>query len=107
MSWVYCLIQASFFGGYDGCQNGDRGCGWCGSVGMVGVVCDVRMGVAVGCVGTRGEGVVSSRGSVRVADGGGTGWKDCCRFPDAVSGELREDLPYCLPFTLNISKLCL
>ena len=51
--------------------------------------------------------MVSSGGSVSVADGGGTGWKDCCMFPDVISGELCEDLPYCLPFTFNISEVCL
>ena len=66
----------------------------------------MRIGVAVGCVGTRGEGAVSSGGIVCVADGGGTEWKDCCRFSDWISGELREDLPYRLPFTLNISEVC-
>ena len=34
------------------------------------VVCGVRMDVALGSVGTRGEVVVSSGGSVSVADGG-------------------------------------
>ena len=92
---------------YYGCKSGDGGCGWCGSVGVVGVVCGVRIGVAVGCVGTRGEGAVSSGGSVCVADGGGTGWKDCCRFSDWISGELWEDLPYHFPFTLNIGEVCL
>ena len=53
----------------------------------------MRMGVAVGCVGTRGEGVVNIGGSVSVADGGGARWKDCCRFPNGISGELQEDLP--------------
>ena len=38
------------FGGYDGYESGDRGCGWFGSVGVVEVVCSVRMGVAVGSV---------------------------------------------------------
>ena len=76
-------------------------------VGVVGVVCGVRIGVAVDCVGTRAEGVVSNGGSVCVADGGGTGWKDCCRFSDWISRELWEDLPYCLPFMLNISEACL
>ena len=40
-------------------------------VGVLEMVCGLRMGVAVGGVGTRGEGVVSSGGSVSVADGGG------------------------------------
>ena len=61
--------------------------------------------MAVCCVGNTGEGLVSSGGSVSVADGGRTEWKDCCRFPDGISGELREDLPYRLPFTINISDV--
>ena len=73
---------------------------------MVGVVCGVTMDVAVGCVRTRGEGVTSSGGSVSVADGGGTEWKDCCRFRDGISRELWEDLSYRLPFTLNVSEVC-
>ena len=68
---------------------------------MVEVVCDVRMGVRVDGVGNRGEGVVS----VSVADGGGARSRDCCRFPDGIFRELWEDLPYCLPFTLNISDV--
>ena len=72
---------------------------------VVGVICGARIGVAVGCVGTRGEGVVSSRGSISVADGGGTGWGDCCRFPHGISRDLQEDLPYRLPFTLNIGDV--
>ena len=36
------------------------------------------------------------------ADCGGASWRDCCRFPDGIFGELREDLPYRLPFTLDI-----
>ena len=71
------------------------------------VVCGVRMGVAVGGVGTRGESVVSSGGSVNVADSGGARWKDCCRFPDGIFGELWEDLSYRLPFTLNIGDVFL
>ena len=42
-------------------------------IGVEGEVCGVRMGVAVSCMGTRGKGVVSTGGSVNVADGGGTG----------------------------------
>ena len=76
-------------------------------VGVMEMVCGLRMGVAVGGVGTRGEGVVSSGGNVSVADGGGARWKDCCRFPDGISGELWEDLPYRLPFTLNIGDVFL
>ena len=36
-------------------------------------------------------------------DGGGARWRDCCRFSNGIFGELREDLPYRLPFTLDIS----
>ena len=53
------------------CESGDKGCGSCGDVGVVEVVCGVRMGVAVGGVKATGKGVVSSGGSVSVADGGG------------------------------------
>ena len=53
------------------CESGDKGCGWCGDVDVVEVVCGVRMGVAVGGVRATGNGVVSSGGSVSVADGGG------------------------------------
>ena len=52
------------------------------------MVCDVRMGVAVSCLGTRGEGVVSSGGSVSVANSRGARWKDSCRFSDVISKEL-------------------
>ena len=69
---------------------------------MVEVVCGVRIGVAIGCVGTRGEGVVTSGGSASVADGGGVRWKDCSRCPNGISGDLQGNLPYCLPFTRNI-----
>ena len=54
------------FGGYNGCESDDRGCGWCGGIGWSGgagvveVVCVMRMGVGIGGVGNRGEGVVSS-----------------------------------------------
>ena len=47
------------FGEYDGCEIGDRGCGWCGGVGwsvgavVVEVVCSMRMGVGIGGVGNR------------------------------------------------------
>ena len=53
------------------CENGDKGCGWCGDIGVVEVVCGVRMGVAVGSVRATGKGVVSSGGSVSVVDDGG------------------------------------
>ena len=41
------------FGGYGGCESGDRSCGWCSSIGwcsgvaVVEVACGVRMGVGV------------------------------------------------------------
>ena len=87
----FCLFTASLFGGYDGCESGDISCGWCGGVGrcsgagVVEVVCDVRMGVGVGGVTNRGQGVVSSGGNVTVADGGGARWRDCCRTPMGFS----------------------
>ena len=60
------------FGEYDGCESGDRGCGWCGGVGVLEVVCGVAMGVGVDVgVGSRGEAVVSSGGNVSAAGGGG------------------------------------
>ena len=71
MSRVVCLFQVWLFRGYDGCESYDRGCAWCSSVGVVDLVCGVRMGVAVGGVGTIGRGVVSSGRSVSVADSGG------------------------------------
>ena len=65
----------------------------------------MRMGVGMAGVGKRGGGVVSSGGNVSVtdggADGGGAMWGDRCRFPDGIFGELREDLPYHLPFTFH------
>ena len=70
---------------------------------MVEVVCSMRMSVGVGGVGNRGEGEVSSGGAER----GGARWKDCCRFPNGNSGELREDLPCRLPFTLDIDNVFL
>ena len=105
------------FGGYDGCESGDRGCGWCGGVGCSGgagvveVICSMRVGVGIGGVGNRGGSVVSSGGNVSVtdggADGGGARWWDCCRFPDGIFGVLQEDLPYHLPFMLNIGNVFL
>ena len=74
-------------------------------VGVVDVVCSVRMGVGVGRVGNRGGGVVSGGGNVSATDGGGAKWRDCCRFPDEILGEIRENLPYRLPFTLNIGNV--
>ena len=74
-----CHFPASLFEGYDGCENGDRGCGWCGGVGcssgvdVVKVVCGVRMGLGVSDVGNRGEGKVSSGENVSVTDGGADG----------------------------------
>ena len=51
--------------------------------------------------------MVSGGGNASVADGGadsgGARWRDWCRFADGIFGELREDLPYCLPFTRDIS----
>ena len=72
---------------------------------MVEVVSGVGIGVGVDGAGNKGEGVVSSGGN-NVA-GGEARWRDCCRFPDGVFGELWEDLPYCLPFTLNIGNVFL
>ena len=54
----------------------------------------MRIGVGVGSVRNREEGVVSSGGNFIVADGGGAWWRDCCRFPDVIFGEPWEDLPY-------------
>ena len=75
------------------------------------VVCGVRMGMGVGGVGNREEVVVSSGGNVSVADGGADGggarWRDCCRFPDGIFGELWEVLPYRFTFTLDIGDVFL
>ena len=105
-SRIFCLFPEWLFGEYDGCESGDRGCGWCGGVRVVEIVCGVRIGVGVGGVGCE-EGVVSGRGNVSVADGGGDRWRDCCRFPAGIFGELWEDLPYCFPFTLDIGDVFL
>ena len=43
----FCLFQAWLFGGFDGCESGDRGCGWCRDVDVLEVACVKRMGVAV------------------------------------------------------------
>ena len=74
---------------------------------MVEVFYSVTMGVGVGGVGNRGRSVESGGGDASVADGGADGggarWRDCCRFSDGIFGELQEDLPYRLPFTLNFT----
>ena len=85
---------------------------WCsGGVGVVEVLCSVRMGVGVGDVGNRERTVVSGGGNDSVTDGGGNGGgarlRDCCRFPDGIFQKLREDLPYRLSFTLDISDVFL
>ena len=71
-------------------------------VGVVEVFYSVTMGVGVGGVGNRGRSVESGGGDASVADSGGARWRDCCRFSDGILGELREDLPYRLPFMLNV-----
>ena len=45
---------------------------------------------------------MSGGGDASVADGGGTRWRNCCRFPDGIFGEPQEDLPYRRPLTLDI-----
>ena len=57
--------MAWLFGGYDGCESGDRGFS-CSVVllGVVEVLCSVRMGVEVGGVVNRERGVVSGGGNV-------------------------------------------
>ena len=66
----------------------------------------VTMSVGVGGVGNRGKSAESGGGDACVADsgadGGGARWRDCYRFSDGIFGELREDLPYRFPFTLNV-----
>ena len=62
----------------------------------------VTMCVGVGGVENRGRSEESGGGDASVADGGRARWRDCCRFSDGIFGDLREDLPYCLPFTLNV-----
>ena len=47
--------------------------------------------------------MVSGGRNTSVADGERPRWRACCRFPDGIFGELREDLSYRLPFTLDIS----
>ena len=70
-------------------------------IGVVEVFYSVTMGMGVGGVGNRGS-VESGGGDASVADGGGARWRDCCRFYDGIFGELQEDLPYRLPFTLSV-----
>ena len=71
----------------------------------------MRIGVGMGVVGNRGRGVASSGGNVSVtdggADGGGARWRDCCRFANWIFGELQEDLPYHLQFTLHTGDVFL
>ena len=115
VSMVFGLFLMKFVGRYDGCESGDRGCGWCcgvgwcGGAGMVEVVGSMKMCVGIGSVGNRGEGLVSSGGNVSVtdggADGGGARWRDCYRFPDGIFGELREDVPYHVTFMLDINNV--
>ena len=104
---VFLSFSARLFGGYDGCESGDGTCDWCGGLGWyggVGVV-EVFYSVTMG-VGDRGRSVKSGGRDASVADGGADGggarWRDCCRISDGIFGELREDLPYRLPFTLNV-----
>ena len=73
---------------------------------MVEVFCSMTMGVGVGGVGNWGGSVDSGGGDASVAgggaDGGGVRWRDYCRFSDGIFVELWEDLPYRLPFTLDL-----
>ena len=109
---VFIFYQAGLFAEYDWYESGERGCGWCGWVGVgelvwrCGGVGDVGKSVGVGGAGNIGEVGVSSGGNVSVA-GGGARWRDCCRCPDGIFGELCEDLPYRLPFMLDISDVFL
>ena len=61
----------------------------------------------MGGVRNRGGDAVSSGGNVSLtdvgADGGWARWRDGCRFPNGIFGELREDLPHHLSFTLHMS----
>ena len=102
-----CLFQAWLFGGCDGCESGDGGWGWCGGVGVVELVCGLRICVGVGDVGNRGEGVVRSAANVGVGDGGEARCRDCYMFPNGIFGELWEDRLYRLPFMFDISKVFL
>ena len=65
----------------------------------------MKLGVRVRGVRNREEGEVSSEGNVIVADGGGAMWRDFCRFPSGIFGELWEDLTYHLRFTINIGDV--
>ena len=65
----------------------------------------MKLGVRVRGVRNREEGEVSSGGNVIVADGGGAMWRDFCRFPSGIFGELWEDLTYHLRFTINIGDV--
>ena len=77
---------------------------------MVKVFYRVAMDVGVGGVGNRGRSVQSDGVDASVADGGAAGkaaggaarWRACCSFSNRIFGELREDLPYRLPFSLNV-----
>ena len=53
------------------------------------MVCGVRMGVAGGGVGTRGEGVVSRGGNVSVADGGGARCSPLTPYIHSASTQIR------------------
>ena len=64
-----CLFQVWLFGEDDGCESGDRGCGWGGGVGIVKVVSGVEISVGGGGASNREDSVVSSGGDVGV-DGG-------------------------------------
>ena len=74
---------------------------------MVEVFYSVAMSVGVGGVENRGRSVESGGGDASVADsgddGGGARCRDCCSFSDGIFGELREDLPYRLPFMRNVT----
>ena len=69
------------------------------------VFCSMTIGVGVGTVGNRGGSVESGGGDAGVAGGGadsrGARW-DCCKFFNRIFAELREYLPYRLPFTLDL-----
>ena len=81
--WFFIFFPSWLFRGYDGCESGDRGCGWCcgvawcGGVCVVKVFCSVRMGVGMGVgvcgVGNRRGSVVSGGGNASVADSGADG----------------------------------